>query len=186
MKKFTKLTTLIALLAISLFSCKKEEEQIPVDWDICAVLINIYVEDSLGNNLVSSEFEGNILSDSIYITLDGKDYPLSDEKTEYFFGNDGFSDDFVDTRYYMPSFYGVYKVKNLVTEKEFLEVGEFDGTLNWNNSFTIHWGDGTSDKIRFKRTFAVENKNQKPIISDLLLYLNDEKVDEIKIIKDKK
>ena len=48
----------------------------------------------------------------------------------------------------MPTFYGVY-VDYYSVEYPRIRFGEFDGTENHNETFTINWPDGTHNKIEF-------------------------------------
>lgn len=63
----------------------------------------------------------------------------------------------------------------------YLIFGEFEGTEDWNDSFEIHWGDGSSDKISFTSDFEWDNDGL-PKISNSAVYYNDIKVEDKLVI----
>ncbi len=155
----------ILFMTITLVSCSKMKT-----WDISPVNIRIYVEDTNGNNLLSPLSKNNILEDEIYVTYDNIKFPLGVDMSEE-----------AMTRAYFAVLDGlkVYEINN----EPYLIFGEFDGAKNWDDSFEIHWGDGTKDKIRFTRDFKWKI-NGKPKITNSNTYLNDKKVeDKLVIVK---
>ena len=73
MKKYRLSLPLFALLALVLFSCQKEEEQLT--GVIQEMMIFFSVCDANGNDLLDPENENNILED-ITLTYNKKTYPV--------------------------------------------------------------------------------------------------------------
>lgn len=157
-----KKNLLLLLITISLCSCDELPFGNDVIWDVSPVEVNIYVQDSQGNDLLSSSFEGNILKDSIYVEYGGIKFPIGVDMSEE-----------TMTRAYLAVLTGL-KLRKYGNEN-YLSFGEFDGTKDWNDVCSIHWGDGTSDNIRFVRDFkwALDGS---PKVKESAFYLNNEKV----------
>ncbi|MFI3321778.1 MAG: hypothetical protein R3Y50_04575, partial [Rikenellaceae bacterium] len=110
----------------------------------------------------------NILEDEIKIVYNGMEFPLGVDMSEQ-----------TMSKAYLAILSGLDLGK--YGNDYYLIFGEFDGANNWNDSFEIYWGDGTSDKISFTRNFKWDN-NGNPDISNEALYLNNKKVEDKLII----
>ena len=164
MKKIFLLTSLVLVL---LTGC---EEYIGggKEWDVYPINIDIYVQDSEGNDLLSSSNANNILKDSIYVAYDGLEFPLGKDMSEE-----------VMTRAYMAVLSGLKLLK--YGNEHYLTFGEFDGAKDWDDTFEIYWGDNSKDVIRFQRDFewAIDGS---PKIKSEALYLNGKKVEDKMVI----
>ena len=140
--KYIKIT--IILLPI-LAGCSNEDDPLKgMDWDTIPAQVTIEVKDADGNLLFSDgALDCDNLSTTISYIYDGKTLPMYDCKPEY--SDNGKSP---KSRYFMPTFYGVY-VDYYSVEYPRIRFGEFDGTENHNETFTINWPDGTHNKIEF-------------------------------------
>ncbi len=129
---------LLWVAVFSLFtSCKNNDEADNdlVIWDIAPIEFHIYVEDAAGRDLLNPETEGNILKQDIYAIYDQKNYKLNEKPLQ--------------TRYYMPHFYGLKTVKGN-DGRYYAFFGEFDGAIDWGYTpFSVKWGDGTIDHFSF-------------------------------------
>ena len=117
------LLLILTAMSVTLTSC----ENMQVDADAAPVTLEIFVNDSEGNNLLD------------YGWLDGKNVIATFKGETYELQKDAL------TRVYMPQFYG-FKV----TSRDlgpFLYFGELSGTEDMNDEFVINWGDGTFDTI---------------------------------------
>jgi hypothetical protein len=149
MKKFM----ICIISAVLLVGCK---DVIYPIWDFAPSNISLIVRDSPlagSNNLLDPDFEGNILDNRIVVTYNGDSYPLvrPDAQTRA-----------ILTRWYglrVGYYYGYYGDDGTLA----LLFGEFQ-TESHNKShpetFTIDWGDGTSDEVKFDLyvTFAKKGK----------------------------
>lgn len=117
------LLLILAALSVTFTSC----ENIQVEADAAPVILEIFVMDSEGNNLLD------------YGWLDGKNVIATFKGETYDLQKDAL------TRAYMPQFYGFKVISRDLGP--FLYFGELDGTHDMNDEFVINWGDGTFDTI---------------------------------------
>ena len=160
---------LILVAFVALCSC---ENTIPGNkvWDISPLNIQMYVQDTEGNDLLSPDFEGNILDDSIYVTYHDLKCPLGVDMSEE-----------TMTRAYLAVLIGLHY--HAWNGENRLVFGEFDGAQDWDDSLKIHWGDGSSDEISFTHNFswAIDGS---PKISNQKLFLNGKEVkDKLLIVR---
>lgn len=135
---------IISALFVVLFAgCDKEKEDVIgyIDfgegglppWDVY-----FFVNNAAGDNLFDPDFDGNILDRQITVTHNGKTYRMNETSADA-----GYS---LRTerrgRLYEPDSYYIA-----------LRFGEFYKELRskgyHNETFTIDWGDGTTDQVRF-------------------------------------
>ena len=133
-------------------------EMLPI-WEFYGQYINFTVTDSKGNDLLNPEYSGNILKNDIAITYDNQTFKNSDIKLR------------VDVL--KPLAIRESYSQNL--KKHLLTFGEFEPSgKSKNKTFTIDWGDGTSDVVKFD--LYVEWPNMYTPIVHEKLYLNEEEV----------
>ncbi len=173
-RSVSKFQLLIACLLVNVLfiSCEKEphnhNNNNGMIWDVTPLNVIIYVQDSDGNDLLSPQFSDNILDDDIYVTYNDMKFPL---------GVDMSSETM--SRAYLAVLSGLHHSK--YGNDYYLIFGEFDGATDWNDSFVIHWGDGTEDKIVFQHDFEWSADGSPDFVSSAL-YLNDKKVENKLII----
>lgn len=117
-------------------------------WDYYLAEVDIVIEDVEGNNLFSPEYHGILdkenLSANVSYTYQNATKPLVEA---------GARDDYFKSRAVEANYYGLYVF--YLDPADFPEAlprirfGEFDGTENHNETFTINWPDGTHNKIEF-------------------------------------
>lgn len=112
-------------------------------YDYEPVVLTLKVQNAEGENLLSSSTAGNILNLAISVTYQGKNYPLQP---------------FDETGRFWPGFWrGI-----ILVDGHHLEIGEFDGNLNYvecilhigSRSFPIRY----SSKNNGKRTFYFDGE----------------------------
>ncbi len=162
MKKITIYTLLILFIG-TLFGCKDD-----LIWDISPVNISFKVCDEAGNDLLDSATEGNILENDIKVIYDDISYPRDVDMRK--------------TRYYSATLSGLKTAE--LDDHNVLTFGEFDGASNYSKTFTVDWGDGTTDEIKFDNQFKMKRNKPK---KNTDIYLNSKKVSGLfTIIKSKK
>lgn len=131
MKKF------LLLLASATLFASAGCENCDVLRDYTCYNIRFLITDADGNNMMDPEFEGNILDNGVYAEYNGENYHLMTELPQ--------------TRAEMPHWWGLSS--SLIfspTQPVKMLFGEFSPTSDYRGeTFTIHWGDGTSDVVKF-------------------------------------
>ncbi len=114
--------TLICLLILTLIcSCSKI-------WDYPTYDITMLVDKEGVGSLLDPDYAENILNDNVTVEYDGQTYEMV----------------VLDTRANAPRWQGL-RVRN-----ENLKFGEFSPEADYRGeTFIIHWGDGTSDEVKF-------------------------------------
>ena len=151
MKK-VKIHMLLLLFITTLFACNND-----LIWDIAPVDISFKVCDAAGNDLLNPATEGAILEQDIQVIFNDISYPRDVDMS--------------NTRYYLAVLSGLKTAK--IDNQNVLTFGEFSGDENQSKTFTVDWGDGTTDEIKFDHEF--EMKRNKPK-RHTTIYLNGEKV----------
>ncbi len=159
----------ILLATMGLFGCSEEHKNDPIEIDFAPISISFTVQDRAGNDLLSPQYENNILSDSIYIVYDNMKFPLGVDMSEQ-----------TQTRAYYAPLSGLEHSK--FGNDYYFTFGSFNGDQNWDDTFEVHWGDGSSDKISFIRSFYWESDGSYQI-GDLILILNNKHMDNLNIIR---
>lgn len=159
MKKFLA----IYILALFLISCEKDNSP---GWVGTTRAICIEVLDNEGNNLINPEFEGNILSKGLTITIDGKKHYLrrwmpqsDDEFLEIYIR------DYPFTAIYS-EFYGkhILRICNGYTL--------WSKKRHYEEEVTLDWDDGTT--TTFKVIFGVrDNKIYEDLFIDGERHIKD-------------
>lgn len=136
-------------------------------WDFANTSVVIRVENAQGANLLNPEQEGNITGNTIKAIYGDKTFVRDADLPS------------VQTRFNMPHWLGLYTYEN--KGEFYLAFGEFSPTSDYHNStFTIDWGDGTTDVIGFD--YYITWKKDDPTVH-FATYLNGEKVEKLKIVK---
>lgn len=132
-----KTKILLLLLAfVSLSGCDRDNRKI---WDVEPTVVLIKVVDAKGDNLLDPAHSSPLDVTKIKAIYKGKEYPCNQDAANE-----------MQTRDYLPHFYGLITSKYPEYKDYLLLFGEFDGTLSYENeSVTIVWADGSSDNIRF-------------------------------------
>ena len=133
-------------------------EILPI-WDFNGHNINFTVTDSKGNDLLNPEYSGNILKNNVTITYDNQTFKSND----------------IELRLYLPEPLAIRKSYNQNLKKHLLTFGEFTPIDNLKNeTFTIDWGDGTKDVVKFDLYMEWPNIYTPQIYKKL--YLNEKEV----------
>lgn len=152
-----KLLALLLIFPLFIASCSDDNDDEPgsdVFWDFTNYSVGFHVTDNMGNNLLDSDVEGNMLENDIYIEYAGKTYRRTALKDN------------------MPMPLDLRTIRYGEDNTIFLSFGEFSPTRNYKNeSFTIHWGDGTKDVIKFD-LYITWHKGEPTV--HRALYLNDQ------------
>lgn len=168
-----RVVSVILLCAVSLLSaCKREEEDIT--WDFVCYMVDFYVSEArTGANLLDAATEGNILNNDIYVEYNGNRYDMY-KNSPGLYG-------YAETRYIMPAPLGLrlrpYDFQWNFVSKSWerrgswhLEFGEFSPANGYRGSeFTIYWGDGTSNTVRFDCYVEWKSRNNPVVYRQLWL-----------------
>ena len=142
-----KRVLLLTVIMLSFVSCDKEVKKYRYENTSGSVLI--YVKDANGNNLLDPDFEGNILNTDIYAEYKKEIYSVYNHP--FYFPRTRVADP--------PHWWGL--VYMLPDGSERLHFGDFITTRDrefHGETFTINWGDGTSDEIKFDLYVAWEGE----------------------------
>lgn len=161
----TRLLALFSLPFLLLCSCSKHDSKsdIIVDWNPIEILISL--SDNNGVDLLDSTKTDFVKG--ITLTYKNKTYPVSNSLYESVFKN---YLSVIRTKYYLPSMYGLqllpWKAVRAgyylyAQERYYLYFGELDGSDSRDDTFTINWGDGSEDVIRFTRKISGLNAEDK-------------------------
>ncbi len=123
-----------------------------VDW--YPVEFTIYVQDQNGNSLLDPESE-NYIAEGAKAEWRGEEHELKPE-----------------TKFYMPYFQGLL----LKTDGEgvnYLYFGELDGSDDYNDDLMIHWKNGVTSVIHYKRSV-----NSMLIKANVKRKLNGNKIED--------
>lgn len=173
MKKGYLFFTLCLLL---LAGCSNEyinnDEDDFVIWDFVNYSIPISVINEAGNDLLDSTVVGNILKNDIILTYKTKEFKIEKRPA-------------TETRFNMPEPLGLRLRHTTYQPVYYLTFGEFSPAKNYKaETFTINWGDGTTDVIKFDIYITWKSKNEPEVHT--AVYLNNklyEKEGLIQIIK---
>ena len=113
-----------------------------MDWT--PVKLRIYVENQAGEDLLDPDSEINML-EGVTMTYRGETYELVPEP---------------ETKYYLPHFDGLQLMLD-EDGRHYLYFGELDGAEEYNDDFTLAWGDATSDVIHYKRNIFMTAVSEK-------------------------
>lgn len=161
MKWLNRLSILIS--AVCLFgSCENDDDII---WDFPCYSASIYpVDVKTGISLLDPEYSDNAFEQNINVEYNGKIYPVT-----------------IDSRANIPMPLALrYKDYDWYWNNEkncaewvtshHLEFGEFSPSMDYHGEeFTIHWGDGTSNKVRFDCYIVWRSKTKPKVVEALWL-----------------
>lgn len=162
--------TIVLVLATS---CDKEETEEPAIWDFACYSARFFVLDSAtGANLLDPDAGHNILDQPIAVVYKGVRYEVEEAQD--------IEVPMTDTRFYMPKplalrwFSYIYQYIGgrweEVEGKYCLEFGEFTPEDDWHGEeFTIEWGDGTSNTVRFDLYIIWRHVNDPDVFTPLWL-----------------
>lgn len=137
-------------------SCESEKGE----WDLMPSCIKIMVVDKSGNNLMKEETPGNLLEADITLTYKGKTYSRLDMSDPWLMPDKMVSS--TGTKALPPAiFNGLQTYRTPDGDFVCLVIGYFDQDESFGKeTFTIDWGDGTSNVIGYSQAFSW--KNNKP------------------------
>ena len=166
--KYTLFTTIVTLFSF-FTSCKENYINNGDDnliWDFACYSINFMVTDTDGHDLLSPHFNGNILNNDITVTYNNNKYIKKSENE-------------ITLRFLMPQELAIRTIHDEINKKNYISFGEFTPCDDFKNeTFTIDWGDGTKDEIKFDLYITWDNP-KKPVINKRLLVNGKEiKTDE--------
>lgn len=146
-----KLLLINLVLAVGACSSPNDERA----WDFIPWFVSIDVHNANGDNLLDPDFENNILDNNIHIDYGGEAYPVNERIDEYY------------TRAIKPHWYGLVLDSHPGYGSGKLLFGEF-GTTNapggyHGETFSIHWGDGTSDRVSFDLYITWQGRGNKRV-----------------------
>ncbi len=163
---------LIGIMALVLLSCDKKIINDHKIWDIYPVVVRVQVVNANGIDLLNPDNNNSIAASGIKAVYNGKEYECNKNVSV------------VNTKAYMPHFYGLQMNKNTNDGTYILLFGEFNGAKSYSNEeVTIFWGDGSSDKIKFSRQFRWRLNGDPEVSQEWLLNGNKVSSSIIKIVK---
>ena len=141
-----RLWIILALCFAVFSSCDDNKEEDDRIWDFAKYDAEFVVKDADGRNLLDPATSGNILDNEIKVSYEGETYDLCIGKENCFIHKHLTRD--------LPAFwYGLRiceECRKYHEEKSVMMFGEFSPTDNHRSkTFTINWGDGSSDEITF-------------------------------------
>lgn len=143
--KFFIYTLFAVVVSLSSASCTDDEDNPYIDADITPIGFELYVNDANGTSMLDTTAYADFIKNTS-VTYAGKEFHVV--KLE----------DLTNSRLYLPVFYGLILVSGS-EGSPFLFFGEFDGAyVTDNESFTINWGDGTSDDISYSNYININGK----------------------------
>lgn len=156
------------VLVLGLVSCDNfDGSEDGLIYDFANFTVSIEVENAQGVDLLNPEQEGNITDNTIKALWKDKTYVRDANWPK------------AETRENMPHWWGLYTSES--EGRYNLNFGEFSPTDSYRNAtFTIDWGDGTTDTIGFD--CYITWKKHDPTVH-FATYLNGEKVEKLKIVK---
>lgn len=167
----TKTIINLLMLLFILAGCSKANEDEREDKKDDFVLtdfnnysIPILVTDALGNNLLDPKTPHNLLKEEIKVIYKGEEFKRMNVNQP-------------GTRFNMPAPLALrtrlYTVSGYSGDLFMMAFGEFGSGNYQDESFTIHWADGTEDIIKFDMYTTSENKKAPTV--HITFYLNGEK-----------
>lgn len=112
--------------------------------------IRVLVTDASGNNLLDPKTPHNLLKEEIKVIYRGKEFKRMNANQP-------------ETRFNMPAPLALrtrlYTLSGDSDKQFMLVFGEFSPSGYHDESFTIHWADGTEDTIKFDLYITWESKN---------------------------
>lgn len=173
MKHLTLASLLIALFSFTFTACIDSDDSDMVITDYAPITFYMQVNDASGKSLLSPEKNADFFTGT-YISYYGKEFPIVDCRD---YTADDWNRHTVVSRYYMPRFYGFILV-NIDGEPR-LYFGEFDGAVaTQNESFIIHWADGSTDEVSYSNKFSSEGNKT---INTRKYYLNGKELESSSI-----
>lgn len=153
-----RLLTIGLLAAGCLFAgCDKEENGEDLIWDFATFSVGFYVQDAAtGADLLDPASPSNILGQPIAVTYAGNRYELDPSQATDFYRHKSVLTRALPTMPLDLRLHHSYSLKeeNGEMKKVYrnyrLDFGEFTPCSDWHNQeFTIDWGDGSSNTVRF-------------------------------------
>ena len=159
MKKYRLSLPLFALLALVLFSCQKEEEQLT--GVIQEMMIFFSVCDANGNDLLDPENENNILED-ITLTYNKKTYPvdfdLQNRLDDWSSGNGRFPHEINGLLQLLSVKWVRTYVGFVIADKYYLIIGPMSARVERDEDYIIDWGDGSKEIIHYYYHFDTKKR----------------------------
>ena len=169
------LSTLLLINTMVLVSCEDDAKGNYTPFLLGDFSFTIKVVDNNSKNLLLDENTRNKIAENITITYNGKTYPC-----DYII-------DFREDSPNLPeSYFGMYMsffecIENKNASSADITFGPF---LSWkyynNETFTINWGDGSSDIVEFTHGSYYTSDNIR--VEKKEFYLNDEEIHSPTII----
>lgn len=170
----------ISMMAATLSSCADViGSSYEVDW--APVVMDFFVRDQYGNDLLNPEYPDNIIEGST-ITFQGIKYSASTEMYNQYIRDE--VADVPQTKAYLPRMDGFVLMNGEMTGNGnvsgfFMRFGEIDGAADMDEILSIRWADGTRDEIRYVCSNHKEGRNPT---CNRSYYLNGEKVNSPRFI----
>lgn len=154
MKALLKIV-ILSFAFVLLFGCTKKGGSNTGFVGPFKIVIELIDKDN-GDNLLNPNTPNNYLNNKISAEYLGVNYPLI---------KSGINVDEMST-----ILSGLFLVSD-VAGNVYVAFGNFNGQEDWDDTFTISWGDGTTDTIRFVHDVVEESYNNFSIVKQEL-YLN--------------
>ena len=141
-----KKLVVILLSVFAFVACSKEEEQPQeMSWevDFTPITMWVYVHDANGVDLLDPQSESGIDLENIFLEFEGETYTVK--------GHTDF-DNYVyySTTRYLASYFDGIALRHPKDSDYCLYIGYWNSDAKRHyTEMTLHWGDGTSDKLGF-------------------------------------
>lgn len=168
---------ILAVMAVGLMTACGSENGGGMIWDISPVEFDIFITDSEGHDLLDSTYQDNLIKDDIYVSFEGKDYPLLTEQ-EYYESQQNR----VSTRAYLAIFQGLllrkYWSHKTFTSGDFeMNFGEFDGEESVDRrEIILHLPDNKQIRLAYSNSFRWKSNGNPD--KNTQFYVNDQELED--------
>ena len=159
------------ILCLSLLvgaSCSKDNEskddveiQFSKFVEFSPIELYVFAEDSKGNDLLDISNPDNIISGTT-ISYGNHIYSFGDKTPP-------------KTKTISPNFVGM-EIRKTLNNTNYLYFGQFDGSVERDDVFTIVWGNKTQDVVKYQRKLVFDEKTGKYELLKFCLTLNGNNV----------
>ncbi|MBE6310793.1 MAG: hypothetical protein E7080_07060 [Bacteroidales bacterium] len=172
MKKRVLFYLLLTLFSITIFTSCEEDVETDLPMDINPIKFTFYLLDKDSVNLLNDSTNRALFMEKVKIIYKNKEYKCTEVLDSLYYSNLWNSE---ESRA-LPVFFNGLRIEQTIPISSkypyVFTFGDFDGTKDYSEfSFTIDWGDGTTDKIFYKDNIEIK-KGQ--LVSNCEFYLNDE------------
>lgn len=124
-------------------------------YDFAPISLYLKVTDSSGQSLINPEHPKTLVKQGVKMEIAGKFFDL--KTWEEARDSRKMTPDVL--RYYMPMWYGISYEKYSSEQDDWaIKMGDFDGQEETTREIVIHWGDGTTSKLKYSNAIRYKRK----------------------------